>query len=300
MESYDSSGNGPINWFIFIVIAVIVIIAVIYIAWIVTSSKGDSSDKNIKNVAQIKRETSSEIPPEPLPSYPKEFPGTTCIRANGTKTKCGYESRVRSGFAGSSTNIPEGAIPELLLRNNSPISLDIYHRPPNGTKFIFTGTMPTMQELYVYKDKEGNNFYKNSELFATRHKETKILFLPVSLDPSETKIVWGLSSSNIDESVVTINLLGEISHIKFRNYSYATYKLYYYNEYLGELKPYQKEEGTYYELYVHRGGQGFRIGSKVTIVMEGSEQPQDITLDKINMTTLNIGLALAEKNSNEN
>lgn len=289
MEGYEFS-NRTTNWIIVVGIIVVVAIALICIIWATTNgpkikeeNSHNSSDPNFEQVL------------EPIPEPPPEFPETTCIRPDGTKTKCGYESRIRSNVKESR---PKGAIPELLLRNNSPLNLDIYHRLPDGTKFIFAGTIPTMQEMYTYKDKEGNNFYKNSDLFAARHKEIKILYLPVSLDPSETKIVWGLSSSNIDESVVTINLLGEISHIKFRNYSYATYKLYYYNEYLGELKPYQKEEGTYYEFYVHRGGQGFRLGSKVTILMEGTDQAQDIVLDKRNMTTLNVGLALAEKISN--
>ena len=287
--------DKSINWLIIVgAIITLVFIGSLYLFWISTSSNSNkTTDKNENETPEEGSDDDYELIPSPTPPT---FPETTCIRSNGTETKCGYESRIEPHEVSKELK-QKGVISELLLRNNSPVTLDIYHRTPNGTKFIFAGTIPTMQEMYAYKDKEGNNFYRNSELFATRNKETKILYLPVTLTPTETKIVWGMSSSNIDESVVTINLLGEIGHIKFRNYSYANYKLYYYNEYLGELKPYLKDEGTYYEFYVHRGGQGFRIGSKVKILMEGTEQAQEITLDKLHMTTLNVGLALAEKNS---
>lgn len=234
---------------------------------------------------------------EPYPQKikkPAPDPSTICTLPNGQKTKCGYYSRESS--KDDEDNEKNGIFSELNLCSKSPVTLDIYHRASDSQKFIFSGTIPTMQSLYVYKDKENNPFRIGDEMFATEHDKTHILYLPVKLQSQKNQIIWGVSSAETDESITIINLISEIGHIKFRNYSYASYKLYYYGEYLGELKPFNKKDGIYFELYVARSSQGFRLGSQVSLVMDGTDLVQNIALTHRPMTTLNIGLATSQPN----
>lgn len=221
---------------------------------------------------------------------------TVCTLPDRQHVTCGYASRKQNL---GDLNVENDSLPELNLCNKSPVTLDIYHRRSGTQKFVFSGTIPTMQSLYVYQDEDGNSFKLGDELFATKHGDTKILYLPVILEAKKDQILWGISSSQTDESISIINLLSEIGHIKFRNYSYASYKLYYYGEYLGELKPFNKEEDIYFELYVGRSSQGFRLGSQVSLVMDGTNIVQNIALTNHRMTTLNVGLATSQPNFSE-
>ena len=107
-------------------------------------------------------------------------------------------------------------------------------------------------------------------------------------------IVWGESTSDIDEGITDINLIGEIGHIKVRNYSLVPYKISYYGEVLGIVEPYDKKNDLYTELRLDRL-QGFRLTSKLTFDMldvEGPIQSQSIELTQRTMTVLNVGLVL--------
>jgi hypothetical protein len=233
-----------------------------------------------------------------LPRQPSIDPATLCALSSGKLTKCGSYTKDMEQLQENQkiASLP-GFIPELKLHNQSPIKLDIFHRPKNSKQFVFVCSIPTMQYMYVYKDRSGTNFYQDDELFATQHKGTKILYLSVPLVQGKPVIKWGDSSSDIDEGQTIVNLIGEIGHVKVRNYSLVPYKIFYYGEYLGVVKPYDKENNIYSELYINRI-QGFRLTSRLTFQMQeikGPVQAQGIELNRKNMTLLNIGLVTMEE-----
>ena len=99
---------------------------------------------------------------------PPPNPSTMCTRPNGQRILCGYSSRDQTLTKTKFYPHLEGKeeFTELKLCNKSPVTLDIYHRNSEGIsgnsktsdKFVFSGTIPTMQNLYVYKDKNDQPF----------------------------------------------------------------------------------------------------------------------------------------------
>jgi len=233
----------------------------------------------------------SPVYPEIIAPLPA--PDKICTKPDGSKVKCGYDSRDLTKLRDNKERPGEPSfLPELKLCNNSPLKLDIYHRPAESNGFIFVATIPSMETMYAYEDQKKNTFNRGAELFATQHGDTKIIYLSVPLVAGKNIITWGTSSSEIDESRAVVNLLGEIDHIKFRNYSLVPYRIYYYGEFLGKLEPYVKDKDIYFEFYATRS-QGYRLGSKITLQMEGvkGEVPsQGIVLSQRALTTLNVGL----------